>query len=57
MRRFLAASGGCIGFVEILMLPCYWEMQLQFARRLTTVDSRWHWVADGGAVLLGNADC
>ena len=34
-------------------------MQLQIARRLVTVDSRWSWVAMGGAVLLGNAtaDC
>ena len=29
--------------------------QLQIARRLTTVGSRWQWVANGGAVLLGNA--
>ena len=30
-------------------------MQLQSARRLITVGSRWSWVAIGGAVLLGNA--
>ena len=37
----------------------YWGMQLQIARRLIMVGSRWSWVADGGAVLLGNAtaDC
>ena len=29
-------------------------MQLQIARRLTMVGSRWSWVASGGAVLLGN---
>ena len=34
-------------------------MQLQIARRLIMVASRWSWVAIGGAVLLGNAtvDC
>ena len=33
--------------------------QLQIARRLIMVASRWSWVAMGGAVLLGNAtaDC
>ena len=38
---------------------CYWRMQLQIARRLIMVVSRWSWVASGGAVLLGNAtaDC
>ena len=37
----------------------YWGMQLQIARRLITVGARWHWVAIGAAVLLGNAnaDC
>ena len=30
-------------------------MQLQIARRLLTVVSRWSWVASGGAVSLGNA--
>ena len=41
------------------MLPCYWGMQLQFARCLITVGARWRWVAIGAAVLLGNAtaDC
>ena len=33
----------------------YWGMQLQMARRLIMVGSSWWWVADGGAVLLGNA--
>ena len=33
----------------------YWRMQLQIARRLRTVASRWSLVAIGGAVLLGNA--
>ena len=39
--------------------PCYWGMQLEIARRLVMVGSRWQWVASGGAVLLGNAttDC
>ena len=38
---------------------CYWGMQLQIARRLRTVVSRWSWVADGGVVFLENAtaDC
>ena len=42
-----------------LVVPCYWGMQLQIARRLITVGSRWSWVAIGGAVLVGNAtaDC
>ena len=42
-----------------LVVPCYWGMQLQIARRLKPVVSRWSWVAIGGAVLLGNAiaDC
>ena len=37
----------------------YWGMQLQIARRLLTVTSRWSLVAIGGAVLLGQeiADC
>ena len=30
----------------------YWGMQLQIARRLIMLGSRWSWVADGGAVLL-----
>ena len=33
----------------------YWAMQLQIARRLITVASRWSWVVIDGAVLLGNA--
>ena len=33
----------------------YWGMELQSVRRLIMVGSRWLWVADGGAVLLGNA--
>ena len=33
----------------------YWGMQLHMARRLIMVGSRWSWVANGGAVLLGNA--
>ena len=57
--RFLSAcSGGCIGFVEVWMSQCYWEMQLQFARRLIMLG--WYWVADGGGALsLRNAiaDC
>ena len=37
----------------------YWGMQLQIARVLIMVGSRWSWVASGGAVLLENAtaDC
>ena len=31
------------------------EVQLQIARRLVMAGSRWRWVADGGAVLWGNA--
>ena len=40
-------------------VECYWGMQLQIARRLILVGSRWSWVASGGAVLLGKAtaDC
>ena len=34
---------------------CYWGMQLQIARLRVMVGSRRQWVADGGAVLLGNA--
>ena len=33
----------------------YWEKQLQCARRHVLVGSRRRWVADGGAVFLGNA--
>ena len=36
--------------------PCYCGMQLQIARRRAMVGSRWPWVADGGAVLLENAN-
>ena len=32
-------------------------MQLQNARRLITVRSRWHWVTDGSAVLNGKCKC
>ena len=28
-----------------LVVACYWGMQLQIARRLVTVASRWSWVA------------
>ena len=37
----------------------YLGMQLQLARRLITVGSRWDWVASVGSVCLGNAiaDC
>ena len=47
------------GAGERLVLPCYWGMQLQIARRLITVGARVRWVAIGAAVLLGNAtaDC
>ena len=34
----------------------FWGTQLQIARRLIMV-SRWSWVASGGTVLLGTADC
>ena len=30
-------------------------MPLQVVKRIVMVVSRWRWVADGGAVLLGNA--
>ena len=33
----------------------HWEVQAQVVKRIGTVASRWCWVADGGAVLLGNA--
>ena len=29
--------------------------QLQIARRLVMVGSRWRWFTNGGALLLGNA--
>ena len=32
----------------------HWEVQVQVVKRIGTVASRWCWVADGGAVLLGN---
>ena len=34
---------------------CYQGISLQVAKRIGTVASRCSWVADGGAVLLGNA--
>ena len=37
------------------MAACYWGTQLQIARRLVTVASRWSWFAIGGAVFLWNA--
>ena len=36
--RFLC-NGGCIGFVEIFMSPCYWAMQLH--DRLKVALGRW----------------
>ena len=36
-------------------MPCNWGMQLEIARRLITVGSRWSWFAMSGAVLLENA--
>ena len=44
-----------------VVMGCEWwrcvfgGTQLQIARRLITVASRWSWVASGGAVFLGNA--
>ena len=35
--------------------PCFCEMQLQIARHLIPVGSRWHSVANGVAVFLRNA--
>ena len=32
----------------------HWEVQVQVVKRIGMVASRWRWVADGGAVLLGN---
>ena len=32
-----ALNGGCIGFIEVLMLSCYLGKQLQIARRLIMV--------------------
>ena len=32
----------------------HWGVQVQVVKRIGTVASRWCWVADGGAVLLGN---
>ena len=34
-----------------MVAPCYWGMQLQIAKRLTMVVSRWSWVVSGGAVV------
>ena len=33
---------------------CYWESLLQVIKCIVMVAWRWCWVADGGAVLLGN---
>ena len=38
--------------VQKFAARCYWGMHLQIARRLIWVQQ---WVANGGAVLLGNA--
>ena len=35
-----------------MVVRCYWGMSV--AKRIGMVGSRWRWVADGGAVLLGN---
>ena len=40
----------CNGAQE-LCADYFWGMQLQLARRLITVGSRWDWVADDGSVL------
>ena len=34
---------------------CYWGISLQLVKCIVAVASRWRWVGDGGAVLLGNA--
>ena len=33
----------------------HWEVQSQAVKRIVMVASRWRWIVDGGAVLLGNA--
>ena len=65
--RYVRASVEVVHTGTVMQSTCngkqyaayYWGMQLQIARRLITVVSRWSWVAIGGAVLLGNAiaDC
>ena len=32
----------------------HWEVVVQVVKRNVMVASRWYWVADGGAMLLGN---
>ena len=38
-----------------MVLRYYWGISLQVVKRIGMVGVRWCWVADGGAVLLGNA--
>ena len=37
-----------------MVVRCYQGISLQVVRRIGMVASRWCWVADGGAMLLGN---
>ena len=41
--------------LQVFMVArCYWGMSLQVIKRIVMVGSRWCWVADSDAVLLGN---
>ena len=61
--RYVRAMSAVVRIGTVVQSSCngkqcveyYWGMQLQIARCLIMVGSRWSWVADGGAVLLGNA--
>ena len=55
--RLLDALYWCVpGGIGLQMVAvCYGEMQLHISRRFVMVGVRWDWVADGGAVSLGNA--
>ena len=37
-----------------MVARCFQGISLQVVKRIGMVASRWCWVADGGAVLLGN---
>ena len=44
-----------MAFQLSMLARCYQGISWQVAKRIGTVASRCCWVADGGAVLLGNA--
>ena len=55
------SDGGCrlcSGHVRAMVGTVrHWEVQLQIARRLITVGSRWRWVDACGAGFLGGSNC